>query len=250
MGTAVIVPEEIRVKSSELLELSGLPSEREQAPKQLSNSANEIVRAVVSVIDDMITVAMGCRTAEDFAAARTKVFPRYFSAMAALGALIRITVSKHAIARLLNESLCELEADFRESGAAIFGAELRDRGLFTVWTLRRINELAEKMQKISAKDGVSSDEETARKFASYALWSRFHIDCLVKAMRTGTPIFPEVVESIVDGLRAAVDAYGWIRQAVNDHTGVVEPDLPAVPWEAEDEVLLSDSMRDLDNGHC
>lgn len=119
-----------------------------------------------------------------------------------------------------------------------------------MWTLRKINDLAEKMQKISAKDGFASDEENARKFASYALWSRFHIDCLVKAMRTGTPIFPEVVESIVDGLRAAVDAYGWIRQAVNDHTGVVQPDLPMVPWEAEDEVLLSDSMRDLDNGHC
>lgn len=243
MGTVVTMPEEIGIRPSELLKISALPSETENAPRQLTSSANEVVRAVVSVLDDMITAALGARTSQEFVAVRTNVFPRYFSAMAALGSLIRVTVSKHAITRLLNESLCELEADFRELGAAAFGAELRDRGLFTVWTLRQISELAEQMQKIEG----ASDDETARKFAIYALWSRFHIDCLVKAMRAGMPIFPEVSEDIVDGLRAAVDAYAWIKQAVNDHAGISEPDMPPVPWDAEDEALLSDSMRDLKN---
>jgi hypothetical protein len=244
MGSAaVILPRNIGIDPSELLKLVGLPSEREHAPKQLSGSANEMVRAVVSIVDDMIVSTMEKRTAEEFAAARSEVFPQYFAAMVALGGLIRITVPKPVIDRVIAESLCELEADFRDLGAATFGSELRDRGLFTVWTLRKINDLAEEFQKATVESRDSG--EIGKKFAVHAIWARFHIDCLVKSMRTRKPIFPEVIESIVDGLRAAVNAYAWFRQAVNLHVGASEPSLPAVEWDQEDERFLFDSMRDM-----
>jgi hypothetical protein len=242
MGWAAIAwPKDTGINPGELLDVIGLPSEAEHAPKQLSGSANEMIRAVVSIMDDMVLSVLEKRTAEDFTRVRKEIFPRYFSALVALGALIRVAVPKHVLDRLIAESLSELEADFRDDGAATFGAELRDRGMFTVWTLRKINELADEVQKMSVQR--TDSEEIVKQFVAAAVWARFHVDCLVKSIHRKKPIFPEVVEPIADGLRAAVNAYALIRQLVG--TGVVEPELPLLSLDEEDEAWLADSMRDM-----
>lgn len=248
MGCAsLVLPEQVGPTPSELLEFVALPSEVENAPKQLSGSANELVRSIASVIDGIVLRTMEERTAEGFAKARMEGFPQYFAAMVALGVLIKIAVPERDIERLRAESLSELEADFRDSGAAAFGTDLRDRGLFTVWTLRKISDLAHEVENSAVpKDILQKDNDVARKFATHAIWARFHIDCLVKSMKSRKPIFPGVVENIADGLRAAVDAYAWIRQAVGLRTPVAEPQLSPVEWTPDDELLLKDSMRDMD----
>jgi hypothetical protein len=65
-------------------------------------------------------------------------------------------------------------------------------------------------------------------------------------MRANKPIYPEVIEPIRDGLRAAVDAYAAIRQWADLRNPKQEPDLASMAWTEDDEVLLADSMRDLD----
>ena len=247
MGSnTVVLPLDIGANPRELLELVGLPSDIEHAPKRLSVSTNELIRSVVSVIDDMVLRTLKERTAEDFARVRNEVFPQYFVATFALGSLIRISVPIEDVEILLSQSLSELEADFREHGAATFGAELTDRGLFTVWTLRKINELAQEVVKSPVEGTVAKDDtKMAKKFSTNAMWARFHVDCLIKSMHSGNPIFPAVVDSIIDGLRAAVNAYAWIRQGVDLRLGEPEPELPPVNWDDEDEALLSDSMRDM-----
>jgi hypothetical protein len=249
MGSAaVVLPPDIAANPRELLELVGLPSEIEHAPKRLSGVANELIRSVVSIIDDMVLRTMKERTKEDFSKTRSEVFPQYFAAMAALGSLIKITVPNDDVIRLMAQSLSELEADFRDRGAAAFGSELRDRGIFTVWILRKISDLAQEVALAPVEgDATKSDNEITKKFAVHAVWARFHIDCLVKSMHSGNPIFPDVVDSIIDGLRAAVNAYAWVRQGVDLRLGEPEPELPPVKWNEEDEALLSDSMRDLKN---
>jgi hypothetical protein len=245
-SSAVIFPKNIGVNPRELLELVGLPSETQRATRQLSGSANDLVRVVVSVVDEMVLRTMEERTADGFSKTRAEVFPQYFVAMVALGALIKVTVPKKDVDWLIAQSLSELEADFRDSGAATFGSELRDRGTFTIWTLRKIHDLAEEVEKLTAvRENAEATNDRAQKFAIHAVWARFHIDCLVKSMRSGKPIFPEIVDSIVDGLRAAVNAYAWIRQEVDQRVGASEPELTPVHWEADDEMLLSDSMRDM-----
>jgi hypothetical protein len=233
-----------KTNAGELLKLVGLPSETEHAAKQLSGSANELIRTVVSIIDGLVLCALEKRTAQDFVTARNEVFPQYFAAMRAMGDLIRIVVPQPARERLIAESLSELESDFRELGAQTFGSDLTDRGIFTVWTLRKISDLAQEIGKLPPppKDN-DTDSDIFTNFAFYGLWTRFHVDCLIKSMRSKKPIFPEVVEPIRDGLRAAVDAYSWIRQAVDLRAAGEEPELAPIPWDEEDEHLLVDSMR-------
>ncbi len=245
MGSACITfPTDIKSQEPrQLLELVALPSEQEHTSRRLSPSTNEIVRAVVGVIDDILLRTMKERTAQGFEKTARDAFTSYFAAMMALGALIKITVPERDIDWLAAQSLTELESDFKNSGAAKFGAELRDRGLFTVWILRKIHDLSDGLKNADLGDN-------AKQFALNAVWARFHIDILVRAMKSDMVIFPEVVDSIADGLRAAVNAYAWLRQEVDRINGVSEPILQSVPWDDEDEILLSDSMRDLGNEKC
>jgi hypothetical protein len=246
MSSAVIsLPEGLGQSPKELLELTGLPSEAERTTKQLSSSANDAIRAVVSIVDNMVLRTMEERTGEGFAKTSIQFFPQYFAAMSAMGSLIRVTVPKKDMEWVIAQSLTALEADFRDYGAAAFGADLRDRGIFTVWMLRKITDLSQAIKEdIAPKNDIS---EEISKFAVHAVWARFHIDCLVKSIRANKPVFPDTVEQIVNGLRAGVNAYGWIRRAVDSYQGVTEPELLPVVWEDEDEMLLSDSMRDLFN---
>lgn len=250
MGScSMVIPKNLCEDPRELLEFVGLPSESERATKQLSGSMSELVRAVVAIVDGMILRAMEERTAAGFIKVRGEVFPQYFAAMTALGMMIKATVPQKDINWIMAQSLSELESDFRDSGAATFGQELRDRGIFTVWILRKIHDMGEELEKAFLIDQKTDKdaEKNLKHFATYAIWSRFHIDCLVKSMRSRKPIFPDVVDSIEDGMRGVVNAYAWIRQEVDRRTGAVEPTLMPIPWDAEDEMLLADSIHDLDN---
>lgn len=234
------------INLQDLLKLIGLPSEKERslaAAKELSASANEVINTVQSVIDGLVLCTIEQHTRADFEKVRSAVFPSYFTAMRALGDLVKIVVPPQAIERIISESFCELEADFRQPGLSI-GSDLSERAMFTVWTLRKINALS---QEITAEppNEDAGDACLARNYATHAVWTKFHIDCLVKSMRAQKPIYPEVVDPIRDGLRAAVNAYGWIRQWVDLHAARAEPELAQVPWDEEDEILLNDSMGDL-----
>jgi hypothetical protein len=230
----------------EILDLVGLPSKAKHSKQPSAAVAESLIDTILPIVDDLIQRALSERTAELFAAARLEVFPQYFAAMTSLGSLIRIALPEHKIEQLAAESLAEMEAEFREHGVSTFGADLTDRGLFTIWTLRKINDLAREIGKIKPVElGHTIHADKANNFAIHAVWTRFHIDCLAKAMRLHKPVYPEVVEPMRDGLRAAVDAYAWLRQCVDSCLGAEEPVLPVVAWDAEDEALLSDSMRDL-----
>jgi hypothetical protein len=122
--SADIIGEEPR----QLLELVALPSEQKHASKRLSASTNDLLHAVVGVIDQIVLRAMRERTAQGFDKTAREAFTSYFAAMVALGALIKITVPERDIDWLAAQSLTELESDFKNLGADKFGSELRDRG--------------------------------------------------------------------------------------------------------------------------
>src|SRR5260370_649580 len=248
MGSAVIALPKINL--AELLKLVGLPFGRDRAADratEIVGRANELVQSVVSVVDDLVSATMEKRTAEDFVNARAEMFPQYFVAMRALGDLARIVLPKQTIERLSAEWFSEMEADFRELGPSSFGSDLTDRGIFTVWTLRKINDLAQEIAvSKSSKENEAKDGEMAMEFAIKAVWTRFHVDCLTKSMRGMNPIYPEVVEPIRDGLRAAVNTYACIRQWADLRNPRPEPELGSVEWTDDDELLLADSMRDLE----
>lgn len=244
MNEALAVPQGFGFTSfGEQFAFLRLPSKR--TAKRLSVSTEELVKNIADIHNQMILGVIGKKTAAEFRAARDEVFPKFTHIMRAISDLARVVIPPQVIECLINESFSELEADFRTHGDAL-GLAVRDQAIFTVWTFRKINSL---MQLIMAQPAPESmrqqDEDFSSKFAFYALWTRFHLDCLTISMHCHKPIYPDVRDVIADGMRGAVNAYSWVKQGVELRNPVVEPVISPTEWDEEDQELLESSISDL-----
>lgn len=228
--------------------LLGLPAEQ-PAKKQLTNPVDRVLRNIVELLHEMLGEVLEARTREDFKQALEQSFPQYVGLVRSFSEIVTSRVAPQAIERLAMDSLLEFEADLRANGVACFGAEMTERALFTVWTLRRITGLlgtiVNSQGALEAGD-IEKDQEFANKFFVHALVSRFCVDCLVIAMQTKQAVLPEVLKQMDDYLRAAVDAYAWIRQAADLRVSKPAKDTAAiVPLDMDEQQLLNESMIDL-----
>lgn len=235
-----------RVNVGQLLKVVGLPTERERAATVAAAHA-DFLGNIVTVADGLISTAIEQRTSASFVSVRKEVFPQYVAVVIALGSIARVVLSTQTIDRISLESFSEMEADFRDLADSTVGSDLGERGLFTLWTIRKIYDLAKEIEaaEVPAENSQEASEE-ARVFVRYALWTRFHLDCLIKSMRTGKAIHPEVTEHLRDGLRAAVDAYAHIRQWADIRIPHQDIDPGHIEWTPEDQQWVDDSLADLE----
>src|SRR5271165_6610911 len=196
------------INVSDMLAFPSLPSER--SVKRLSVSADELIRNITSVADELVVRAIERRTAAEFVETRNEVFRKYFDAVRAYSDLARIVVPKHVLELLTTESLSQMEAEFGEHGLSAFGAAVRDQAIFTVWTMRKISDICRRINALSlAPELVEADLKPRTEYAFTAVYARFHLECLLKSMHLRKPIYPDVLSVVTDGLRAAVNAYTW-----------------------------------------
>jgi hypothetical protein len=233
------------VSLDKLLALLGLPSKRSTA--QLSGATVEIFKSITKVLDDLLKTAIDARTAESFVMARQQVFGDYARSVRALADLARVIIPKPVIQRLMWESFSEIEAELREHGADHFGTPIKDQAMFTVWSLRKTSDL---ILKIAGSGPVAEqlkqqDAKLAGEFSFCTVWTQFHLDCLLAAIRFDKSIQVEILGDIQDGLRAAVNAYGLARQGLDLRVPPTEPQLARPVWDEEDEELLHLSMQDI-----
>lgn len=231
----------------DLLALVGLPSKRKSAG-ELSGAAEEILRGISSFVDGLLLRALASQTKYEFVEARRELFGRYAGAVVSLAKLVRIVVPDPVIERVLGDSFCELEAEFRDQGVIRFGASAKDQAMFTVWTLRRTSGLIAKIANSGpAPESLKhQDEKLASSYTSSALWTQFHLDCLLAAIRFDKPVQLDVLPEVIDGLRAAVNSYGYARQGLNLRSPEKEPLIASYEWDEEDQELLDSSMRDME----
>jgi hypothetical protein len=227
--------------------LLGLPAER-SAKRRLPGSADDVLRTISSILNDILEDVIARQTAASFEEAVDDAFPRYVKLVMAFAKVASAMIRPQTLSRLASESFSELESDIRTDGLAFLGEALSERAIFTVWTLRKTSDMIDVLAKSpSVPDQREKDVEFHQEFFINALWSRFHIDCLIASMRTQKPIYPDVMPLVDNGLRSAVNAYAWAKQAVDLRfpTDEYEP-LPDY-WSEDDQQLLDASMRDLDS---
>ena len=248
MNEATLAPSVIgAVGLDGLLALVGLPSKRTTG--ELAGHVLEVFNGITALIDGFLLRAIDARTVEEFRATRDTIFVDYARAVISLSGLVQMVVPEPMIERLLNESFCEMEAEFKDQGLIRFGAPAKDQAIFTVWTLRRTGSL---IAKIIGAGPVSEglrkqDSEIAAEFSAAIAWTQFHLDCLTCAIRFDKKIQPEVLAETQEGLRAVVNAYGLARRGLHLRAPSSEPTLPIpIEWDDEDQELLDSSMRDMD----
>ena len=113
--------------------------------------------------------------------------------------------------------------------------------------LRKISDLLTVLNTATlGEDQKEKDAEFAGHFFIHALRARFFVDCLVASMRTRQPLYRSVFPQVDDGLRSIVNAYAWIKQAVDLRLPSDSSELATVEWTADDQELVDASMHDLD----
>jgi len=223
-----------------------LPAKR--SAQQVTGSANDLFQAIQTILGQIMADVCAKRTAEEFVAARREYFPQYLQVMMALSRLVSAVVSKGVIDRLSYESMSEMEADFRDHARASFGKDICDQALFTIFTLRKIRDLADRIRTSEepAENLKVADQELVENFVTHIVYCRFHLDCLNTSIRTGRTIYPEVLDCISDGLRSLVNAYAYIRQATDLRLPAGEEELIHIEFDDEEQELVALSMRDVE----
>jgi hypothetical protein len=79
----------------------------------------------------------------------------------------------------------------------------------------------------------------------HAVWTRFHVNCLVTSIERRATLYPEVLELVTDGLRSAVNAYGLTRQLLDALAPLPEIQLEPIEWDDEEQELLNEAKRDM-----
>lgn len=222
-----------------------LPAKR--AAEQVTGSVNDTFRAIQTILGQILTDVCAKRTSEEFAAARREYFPQYLHVMLALSQLVSAVVPKGVVDRLSYESISEMEADFREQARASFGKDICDQALFTLFTLRKIRDLSDRLRvhEAPAEKLRAADRKLFEDFVNHIIYSRFHLDCLNMSLHTKRVLYPEVLDSISDGLRALVNAYAYIKQAADLRSPQAEEPLIHIDFDDEEQELVQLSMRDL-----
>jgi hypothetical protein len=215
---------------------------------ELSLDAQELFTKIAEVRTNLVLTTIEAQSREHFRKVRDRVFDDVVRTDRALGSLAKVMVPTPTLDRITWQAFAELEADLSQHGMRKFGEMAKEQAIFTVWTLRKINRLLSKIVESGPLLGdlAAKDREISKEFSFYLLWAYFNLECLVASMRFDKPIQIDVLDEICDGLRAAVNAYGLLRQGL-DLRFPLEPEPPEnMVWTEEDEELLASSMDDME----
>lgn len=233
---------------AELRALVGLKPSRQDG-RELPADLKDLFFRLDDQGDKVLLLAVESRSAEDFRSRREAVIGTYVRIQGAIASLADAIISKMLMKGVVDEGFAALDAQFKTEALARFGEDARDQALFTTWTLRRTMPLLERIQELGpvAADAQDEDQEMGRRCTVNLWWTFFHVDCLRTAIRHDKPLRSEVVETVIDGLRAAVNAYALARQGLTLREGRRSRSVDVLPeWSGEDQQLLAESMADLD----
>ncbi len=207
---------------------------------RLQARAARAAEGIFALLDDFSFQVATCPTATGFKEYRKSIYPRYVELSTALASIIRATLRPDDLPGLIDASFLQLETEFAAS--SYFGEETRKEILFSISTLKSaLRWLPHLLNNPPADDKRDEDRELARQYTTTATWCQFHLVALALTQQRALSVVPEVLDELLDGLRASVMAYSYIRQAL-DLRGLLEgryAEELVISWDADDEALAN-----------
>lgn len=239
--------EKCRTAAAGLGELPAFVTLPSKSSHELSVDAQGVFNKIAEVRTNLILTTIEAQTRDEFTGLRARVFDDVVRTNKAMGSLARVMVPAPTLDRITWQAFAELEAELTEYGTRKFGEEAKEQAIFTVWTLRKMNRLLSKIIESKPLEGDTTEKDRgiAKEFSFYLLWAYFHLECLVAAMRFGKPIQIDVLGEICDGMRGAVNAYGFLRQGLDLRFPPAPEPEEDIVWTEEDADLLASSMDDM-----
>ena len=211
----------------------------------LKDSDERLIGNLVSVLDNQLLEILQTRTVVEFKQTREKIWPRYIRALRALSDTISNLVAEDQVAAISEACLATLAGDLQKQRGVRFANSLADQAVFTLWTMGKIRSLGKQILDSGDPRDRDLDSKLCADYHISSLWAQFHLDTTLAALKFGKDIPYEIQGTISDGLRASVNAYAIMKEALS--LRVSQASLPegSLPWDEGDERLLSSSMRDI-----
>ncbi len=238
----------IEIGISELRAFVGLKPSRQDG-KEFPSDLRDLFVQLVNQCDKLLLHAVEARSAEEFRSRREGVFETYVKVQGATASLADAIIPKVLMESAVSDAFAGLEAEFKAEALPRFGEDARDQALFTTWTLRRTMGLLERINDLGMpQKEQEEDQEKGKECSIHLWWTFFHLDCFRAAIKYDKPLRSEIVRLLIDGLRAAVNAYALARQGLTLREGKRSVPVTDVPeWDDEDQSLLDESMAELDS---
>jgi hypothetical protein len=252
MGIAVYeIPKGVCPPPSEIGTLGAFFQPSTTSEKKLVQSDERLVRELVNVLDRQLIAAVEARSVREFCSVRDNVFLRYVRSLRALRDTVSNLVSDDVL-EFISDSVMPGLTDDLEKQRDRFGEKLTDQAIFTLWTVQKIRALGHEIADVGSvsDDKKVKDNALMYEYHAASVWAQFHLDVLFAAMKFDRAICDEIRETICDGLRASVNAYAIMKDALAlRYAAAVEDNVSpnVLPWDAEDEQLLASSMKDMDD---
>lgn len=216
----------------------------------LIRSDERLLRELISMLDSQLLAALESRTAAEFSEARKKIWPKYVRSLRAFSDTTSNLMSEGLIAIFAQRAIASFKEDLEKQRGLRFEDTLVDQAMFTLWVMTKIWSMGRKIHDAGEPRDKDADLKLNRDYQVFLLWSQFHMDSIVAAVKFRKSVPGDIQKEICDGLRASVNAYAIMKDALRLRRPEIEAPLEIpLPWDEEDDKLLASSMRDV-NAFC
>ena len=238
------------IGADELQAFVGLKPSR-SASRKLPSELKVLLKEIFETSNGLLEKVVSSDSSEEFRERRNAVVPDYVRVQNALANIAKAVIHPVILRSATEAAFSNLDSEVAAKAAERFGEAAGAQVTFTAWAIRRT---LSSMDRIRSAEAVvdeadrAKDEELAKDCSFWLWWSLFHVDCMRAAIRLKKSVHSVVVDSILDGLRAAVNAQIAARQALALRPGLLQSQPAVVPqeWDDEDQALLDASMADLE----
>src|SRR5271157_1498495 len=236
MGTAAVLEMPKGVCAPEIGTIGAFYEPSVESEKQLVYSDQQLVRELVKVLDRQLLDLVDSRSPDEFYHVRNKVWPRYIRALSALHDTAANLISDDELQQIADSIIANLSADLEKQEANL-GTQLVEQSIFTLWMMQKIRALSHEIASAGEPPDKAADGILLKEYLNHSLWAQLHLDAIFAALKFNRPIRQSIWEPMCDGLRAAVNAYAVMKDAVYLRRPRVQEDAPlaGLPWDEEDE---------------
>jgi hypothetical protein len=245
MGTAILdMPSPI--SSFEIGNIGAFFAPLESDDLCLVRSDERLVQRLIEVMDKLLLPCLESRSEKEFLTNRRKAWPKYLRSSRALSDTISNLLPESDVDDLSSRGISFLSEDLEKQRDVRFGGDLVDQSLFALWTMGKIRNLSRSITSAGDASDKKKDQRLHNDYVLASLWAQFHLDCVFTSIKFDKKFVPDVEDEVCDGVRASVNAYAIMREAMDLRLPkMVESSGNDLPWDTEDDELLAESMREI-----
>lgn len=212
---------------------------------ELVRSDEGLLRGLASVLETQLLAILEARSTLEFIKGRDAAWPKYIKARRAFVDTLSNLAPESTIEIIAKECASGMSEDIQKQ-RHLFGDALTEQAVFSLWTIRKVNELAKAVNNAGEPTDKEADHKIHAEYDLASMWGMLHLDLVAIAMKFKKNIPDEVQETLCDGLRMIVNVYAILKDAMALRASQAEAAFVTVlPWDEEDEKLLALSMKDI-----